>query len=69
MSENHTQPLSEDTQAEDQRRCALCYHLFPKDEMHRLEIDEPGALDWVCEDCYERGHSERYTCPPNHPDE
>lgn len=69
MIDEPSWPLSEDTQAEDQRRCVLCAHFFPKDEMERRPIDEPGAYDWVCEDCYERGQSERYTCPPNHPDE
>lgn len=38
---------------EDLRPCALCQAIGPKDEMHRAEIDEPGAYDWICESCYE----------------
>ena len=40
---------------EDHRPCALCGKTYGKDEMERVEIDEPGAKDWVCEDCYEAG--------------
>ena len=54
MSEDYAQPLSEDTQAEDQRRCALCYHLFPKDDMERVQMDEPGAWEWSCSGCSEK---------------
>ena len=59
MSEEHSQPMSEDTQAEDQRRCALCYHLFPKDEMERVQMDEPGAWEWICSGCSEKVNSEQ----------
>ena len=59
MSEEHSQPMSEDTQAEDQRRCALCYHLFPKDDMERVQLDEPGAWEWMCSECSEKVDSEQ----------
>ena len=59
MSEDYAQPLSEDTQAEDQRRCALCYHLFPKDDMERVQLDEPGASVWMCSECSEKVDSEQ----------
>ena len=59
MSEEARQPLSEDTQAEDQRRCALCYHLFPKDDLERVQLDEPGAWEWVCAGCWEKVESEQ----------
>ena len=58
MNEEAREPLSEDTQAEDQRRCVLCYHLFPKDEMERVQLDEPGAWEWVCERCWEKVEGE-----------
>jgi len=47
-------PLSEDTQTEEQRRCALCFHFFPKDEMERVQLDEPGAWNWICSECLEK---------------
>jgi len=53
MSEYSTQPLSEDTQAEEQRRCALCFHFFPKDEMFHCQVDEAQNWQWVCEGCQE----------------
>ena len=59
MSEDHAQPMSEDTQAEDQRRCALCYHLFPKDDMERVQLDEPGAWEWICAGCSEKVKSDQ----------
>ena len=59
MSEDYAQPMSEDTQAEDQRRCVLCYHLFPKDEMERVQMDEPGAWEWICLGCSEKVDSEQ----------
>jgi len=59
MSEEHPQPLSEDTQAEDQRRCALCYHLFPKEDMERVQMDEPGAWEWICAGCSEKVENEK----------
>jgi len=80
MSEEQCQPLSEDTQAEDQRHpiphpwedwrsCALCGDVYRKDEMVRVDLDEPGAKDWVCEVCHEAGQQERDTSWPNHSDE
>ena len=57
MSEEHAQPMSEDTQAEEQRRCALCYHLFPKDDMEQVQMDEPGAWEWICSGCSEKVQS------------
>ena len=59
MSEEHDQPMSEDTQAEEQRRCTLCYHLFPKDDMERVQMDEPGAWDWICFECSEKVQSDQ----------
>ena len=59
MIDEPSWPLSEDTQAEDQRRCALCYHLFPKDDMERVQMDEPGAWEWVCSGCSEKVDSEQ----------
>jgi len=59
MSEEYRQPMSEDTQAEDQRRCALCYHLFPKDDMERVQMDEPRAWEWICSGCSEKVESEQ----------
>ena len=59
MSEEPRQPLSEDTQAEGQRRCALCYHFFPKDDMERVQLDEPGAWEWSCSGCSEKVESEQ----------
>lgn len=58
MSEEANQPMSEDTQEDNQRRCAVCYHYFPKDEMTRMQIDEPGAYDWVCAGCAEKVESD-----------
>ena len=40
---------------EDQRTCALCGKGYGKDDMHRVEVDEPGAYGWVCTECYEAG--------------
>ncbi len=45
------EPLS----LEEQRKCALCERIFIKDEMYHVEINEPGAYGWLCEDCYEAG--------------
>ena len=59
MSEEHRQPLSEDTQAEGQRRCALCYHFFPKDDMERIQLDEPCAWEWLCFGCSEKVDSQQ----------
>ena len=59
MSEDHPQPMSEDTQAEEQRRCTLCYHLFPKDEMERVQMDEPGAWEGICAGSSENAESEQ----------
>lgn len=47
-------PLSEETQPDEQRRCALCVHFFPKDEMHHVQVDEAQNWRWVCEGCNER---------------
>ena len=47
--------INEPSWIEDIRPCALCQARVPKDEMHRVEIDEPYAFDWVCEECYEQG--------------
>jgi len=46
----------------------LCGKAYGKDEMYHVEIDEPGAKDWVCETCYEAAEGD-YDGPPNHPDE
>lgn len=34
------------------RRCLVCGHMFPPDELHR-EFDEDGRrIGWVCDGCY-----------------
>ena len=54
-SESLKNPVYAEDYQEELRRCALCHHLAPHDELERCQLDEPGAWDWVCEPCYERG--------------
>ena len=35
--------------------CALCGVRCMKTELWRVEINEPYAFDWVCDDCYVAG--------------
>lgn len=53
---SQTHPTSDDIldMRDDLRRCALCPHPFPKDEMVYLQLDEPGHWQWVCWGCHEQ---------------
>ena len=55
MQREPTHPTSDDVldMQQDLRRCALCSHLFPKDEMFHIQLDEPQNWAWVCEGCDE----------------
>lgn len=52
-------PSQPENLLEDLRPCALCGKSYGKDEMHRVEMDEPGAYGWVCAECYEEGQGAR----------
>ena len=44
---------SEDTQATEEERCWLCWHIFPREVLHHLSFDA-GKCYAVCDACAER---------------